>query len=80
MEGWQFAEFFIECGVSGSLSLADRSEGQRMLSVLQPGDIVIASLLQNSINIEGRHDEEPKKALASFNRTADTPWEWVGQS
>src|SRR5690349_7273907 len=38
MKGWEIAELFVERGVSGSVALADRPEGQRMLSMLQPGD------------------------------------------
>ena len=48
MKGWQIAEFFTERGVSGSVSLADRFEGQRMLVVLQPGDVVITAKLDRA--------------------------------
>jgi DNA invertase Pin-like site-specific DNA recombinase len=48
MKGWQIAEFFTERGVSGSVSLADRFEGQRMLAVLQPGDVVITAKLDRA--------------------------------
>ena len=36
---------FVEAGVSGSVPLADRPEGQRLLTSLQPGDVVIAASL-----------------------------------
>jgi len=48
MKGWQVAEFFVERAVSGSVSLADRTEGQRMLSVLQHGDVVITAKLDRA--------------------------------
>jgi len=48
MKGWQVAEFFVEAGVSGSVPLADRPEGQRLLAVLQPGDVVVAAKLDRA--------------------------------
>ena len=48
MKGWQVAEFFIEAGVSGSVPLADRPEGQRLLAALQPGDVVVAAKLDRA--------------------------------
>src|SRR6516165_237112 len=48
MKGWQVAEFFIEAGVSGSVPLADRPEGQRLLTALQPGDVVVAAKLDRA--------------------------------
>jgi DNA invertase Pin-like site-specific DNA recombinase len=37
MKGWRVAEFFVERGVSGSLPLADRPEGNRMLAAVGKG-------------------------------------------
>jgi putative DNA-invertase from lambdoid prophage Rac len=48
IKGWQVAEFFIEPGVSGSVPLADRPEGQRLLAALQPGDVVVAAKLDRA--------------------------------
>src|SRR5260221_14731401 len=48
MEGRAVAEFFVEAGVSGSVPLADRPEGQRMLTTLQPGDTVITAKLDRA--------------------------------
>ena len=48
MKGWSFAEFFIEAGVSGSVPLADRPEGQRLLTALQPGDVIITAKLDRA--------------------------------
>jgi putative DNA-invertase from lambdoid prophage Rac len=48
IKGWTIAEFFIEAGVSGSVPLADRPEGQRLLTTLQPGDTVITAKLDRA--------------------------------
>ena len=48
MKGWSVAEFFVEAGVSGSMPLADRPEGQRLLASLQPGDVVITAKLDRA--------------------------------
>jgi putative DNA-invertase from lambdoid prophage Rac len=48
MKGWVVAEFFVESGVSGSVPLADRPEGQRLLASLQPGDIIVTSKLDRA--------------------------------
>jgi putative DNA-invertase from lambdoid prophage Rac len=42
------AEFFTEAGVSGSVPLADRAEGRRLLAALQPGDVVITAKLDRA--------------------------------
>jgi putative DNA-invertase from lambdoid prophage Rac len=44
-QGCQLAETFIERGISASVPLGDRPEGARLLSTLQPGDVVIAAKL-----------------------------------
>lgn len=48
MKGWAAPEFFIDAGVSGSVPLADRPEGQRLLAALQRGDVVITSKLDRA--------------------------------
>ena len=48
MKGWSVAEFFVEAGVSGSVPLADRPEGHRLLAALQPGDVVITAKLDRA--------------------------------
>jgi putative DNA-invertase from lambdoid prophage Rac len=46
IKGWPgVAEFFIEAGVSGSVPLAERPEGKRLLEKLHPGDVVITAKL-----------------------------------
>lgn len=45
MQGWQIAETFREEGVSGSVPLGDRQEGERMLSLLTRGDVVVVAKL-----------------------------------
>jgi putative DNA-invertase from lambdoid prophage Rac len=48
IKGWSVAEFFVEAGVSGSVPLAGRPEGQRLLTTLQPGDTVITAKLDRA--------------------------------
>ncbi|WP_262416253.1 recombinase family protein, partial [Pseudomonas fluorescens] len=48
IKGWQVDEFFVEGGVSGSVPLADRPEGLRLLAALQAGDIVITARLDRA--------------------------------
>jgi putative DNA-invertase from lambdoid prophage Rac len=48
IKGWTVAEFFVEAGVSGSVPLADRPEGKRLLATLQPGDTVITAKLDRA--------------------------------
>jgi putative DNA-invertase from lambdoid prophage Rac len=45
---WSVAEFFVEAGVSGSVPLAERPEGQRLLAALQSGDVVITAKLDRA--------------------------------
>jgi putative DNA-invertase from lambdoid prophage Rac len=48
MKGWTVVEFYVEAGVSGSVPLAARPEGQRLLATLQPGDIIITAKLDRA--------------------------------
>src|SRR5262245_37986176 len=48
MKGWQLAECFVERGISGSVSFADRPEGQRLLAAIQKGDVIIAAKLDRA--------------------------------
>jgi putative DNA-invertase from lambdoid prophage Rac len=48
MKGWTVAEFFVEAGVSGSVPLAERPEGQRLLALLQAGDVLITARLDRT--------------------------------
>jgi putative DNA-invertase from lambdoid prophage Rac len=41
--GWQLECLFVDGGVSGGTPLAKRPQGARLLAVLRPGDVVIAS-------------------------------------
>ncbi|AFL53995.1 putative DNA-invertase from lambdoid prophage Rac [Sinorhizobium fredii] len=45
MQGWQVSEIFVEGGVSGSVPLADRPQGKRLLGVVEKGDMVITPKL-----------------------------------
>lgn len=48
MKGWSVAAFFVEAGVSGSMPLADRPEGQRLLAAAQSGDVIITAKLDRA--------------------------------
>ena len=41
MKGWSVDEHFVERGVSGSIPLADRPEGGRMLATIGKNDVVV---------------------------------------
>ncbi len=45
MKGWQLVDVFVEAGVSGSIPLADRPEGKRLLATVGKGDAVITPKL-----------------------------------
>ncbi len=45
MQGWEVTEIFVEGGVSGSVPLADRPQGRRLLGVVSKGDMVITPKL-----------------------------------
>jgi DNA invertase Pin-like site-specific DNA recombinase len=45
MQGLTLDQMFIEKGVSGSVPLRDRPQGQKLLAILQPGDVVITPKL-----------------------------------
>ena len=48
MKGWTVDTMFIEEGVSGSVPLADRPEGQRLLAAIGKGDVIIAAKLDRA--------------------------------
>ena len=45
MKGWTVSGFFVETGVSGSVPLADRPEGQRLLTAVARDDVIVAAKL-----------------------------------
>src|SRR4051794_17157746 len=45
MKGWSVAEFFVEAGVSGSVPLAERPEGARLLAAARQGDAIVTPKL-----------------------------------
>lgn len=45
MKGWIITETFVEAGVSGSIPLAERPEGARMVAGIAKGDIIIVTKL-----------------------------------
>ena len=48
MKGWEVHEFFVEKGVSGSMPLAQRPEGQRLLATARKGDVIITPRLDRA--------------------------------
>jgi DNA invertase Pin-like site-specific DNA recombinase len=48
MKGWEIAQFFVEGGVSGSVPLAERPEGQPLLAGAGKGDVIITSRLDRA--------------------------------
>jgi DNA invertase Pin-like site-specific DNA recombinase len=45
IKGWTVSGFFIETGVSGSVPLADRPEGKRLIAAVAKGDAIISPKL-----------------------------------
>lgn len=45
MKGWQLSDVFVEAGVSGSVPLAERPEGVRLLAAVKPGDVIVTPKL-----------------------------------
>jgi putative DNA-invertase from lambdoid prophage Rac len=45
MKGWRVGEVFVEEGVSGSVPLADRPEGRRLLAAIRNGDAIVTPKL-----------------------------------
>jgi putative DNA-invertase from lambdoid prophage Rac len=48
MKSIELAEFFVEKGVSGSVPLAERPEGQRLLGTVKRGDAIITAKLDRA--------------------------------
>ena len=48
MRGWKIAEFFTDRAISGSVPLADRPEGKRLLATIAKGDVIITSRLDRA--------------------------------
>jgi DNA invertase Pin-like site-specific DNA recombinase len=44
-QGWTIDRVFVERGASGSRPLDERAEGQKLLAVIQPGDVILTSKL-----------------------------------
>lgn len=45
MQGWEVSDVFVEAGVSGSVPLADRPEGGRLLATVRKGDVIVTPKL-----------------------------------
>ena len=48
MRGWEVSEFFVDGGVSGSVPLAERPEGKRLLEAVEKGDTIVTARLDRA--------------------------------
>ncbi|HZP75846.1 MAG TPA: recombinase family protein [Pseudolabrys sp.] len=48
MRGWSLAEVFVDAGISGSVPLAERAEGRRLLATVGEGDTIITAKLDRA--------------------------------
>jgi putative DNA-invertase from lambdoid prophage Rac len=48
MRGWPEPECFTDAGVSGSVPLAERPEGKRLLQAVEKGDVIITAKLDRA--------------------------------
>jgi putative DNA-invertase from lambdoid prophage Rac len=48
IKGWDVAEFFVDGGISGSVPLAKRPEGERLLAKVGKGDVIITAKLDRA--------------------------------
>jgi putative DNA-invertase from lambdoid prophage Rac len=48
MKGWQVAQLFVERGVSGSVPLADRPQGRKLLAAAGKGDVIMTAKLDRA--------------------------------
>ena len=49
MKGWQVAEIFVERGVAGSIPLAERPQGARLLETVAKGDAIVTPKLDHGL-------------------------------
>src|SRR5271170_5585038 len=67
---WTIAHTYVDAGVSGSIALAARPEGARLLQVLRPGDQVIAAKLDRVF----RSALDASETIASFKQRKISLW------
>jgi DNA invertase Pin-like site-specific DNA recombinase len=48
MRGWSEPEGFTDAGVSGSVPLAERPQGKRLLETVEKGDVIITAKLDRA--------------------------------
>jgi putative DNA-invertase from lambdoid prophage Rac len=41
--GWNLEKIYVDAGVSGGIPLGQRPEGERLLRIVRPGDVVVAA-------------------------------------
>lgn len=45
MQGWELADVYVESGVSGSVPLAERPAGAKLLGIVEKGDVIVTPKL-----------------------------------
>jgi DNA invertase Pin-like site-specific DNA recombinase len=85
MKGWEIAQFFVEGGVSGSVPLAERPEGQRLLAGASKGDVIITSRLdrafRSAADALATLEELKADGVASHDRPGRRClWQWHFQA
>ena len=68
--GWTLEHIFVDAGVSGSIALAARPEGAKLLQVLRPGDQVIAAKLDRVF----RSALDALETIEAFKRRKISLW------
>jgi DNA invertase Pin-like site-specific DNA recombinase len=68
--GWELEHIFVDAGVSGSIALAARPEGAKLLQALQPGDQVISAKLDRVF----RSALDALETLEAFKRRKISLW------
>jgi DNA invertase Pin-like site-specific DNA recombinase len=68
--GWNLEQIFVDAGVSGSIALAARPEGARLLQALLPGDQVIAAKLDRVF----RSALDALETIEAFKRRKISLW------
>jgi hypothetical protein len=80
MKGWTVAEHFVERGVSGSLPLADRPEGQRLLATVGKGDVVVVAKLDRAFRSAADASLQNGLGIWPYRRGYGARWRlfWAG--
>ena len=69
-QGWTLKHIFVEPAVSGSMPLAQRPEGGKLIALLQPGDIVIGAKLDRLF----RNTVDALQTIEAFRKRRISLW------